>query len=61
MQVVEHLVLSFEMAGFTGKYKAKHHDNLGGDLQGALEVLEREGWEVVAANGGQIILKRLPR
>lgn len=64
MQVVEHLVL--KVGGFVGnKYKTKYHDDLGDDLQKALEVLELEGWDYLYQNLGtgaaEVILKRKPR
>lgn len=66
MSLVEHLVLSavFGMRG--SRYKTKFHEDLGTDLQKALEVLEKEGWEVVAlshdsASLATVILKMIPR
>lgn len=43
-------------------WATKHHENLGALLQGALDILDIEGWEVVAAfNTGtmpDVILRR---
>lgn len=66
MSHVEHLVLtaSYHLRGL--RFKTKFHDDLGSDLQKALEVLEKEGWEAVAlshdASGvPTVVLKMIPR
>ena len=66
MQQIEHLVLAYVSKGFSWKFKTKYHDDLGDDLQAALEVLERDGWQVVTsfystAQGARVILTRVPR
>jgi len=42
---VQHLHLHMKRT----HWETKHHDNLGAHLQDALDVLDREGWEVAAA------------
>ena len=58
---VEHLHLHMRRM----HWETKHHDNLGGQLQEALEKLQAEGWEVVTAfcagSNPDIILKREKR
>ena len=70
MDVVEHLVLkvALKAGGLMGtKYVTKYHEDLGSDLQEALETLEGEGWEVATAMTNpttltaELILKRKPR
>lgn len=60
---VEHLVLKWELVLLGGRWTTKYHENLGADLQEALEVLEAEGWEAGFASylpgqPLQIVLKR---
>lgn len=56
---VEHLHLHMRRT----HWETKCHDNLGAHLQDALDNLDREGWEVVAAycidRTPEIILKRV--
>ena len=62
MQEIEHLVLKLKpgfVSGFT--YLTKYHADLGDDLQKALDVLEKEGWEASLSTGAVVILKRKPR
>lgn len=58
---VEHLHLHMRRT----HWETKHHPDLGANLQEALDVLEREGWEVVCAfcagPSPEIILKRQNR
>ncbi len=66
MSYVEHLVLRLEFTLRGSRFKTKYHEDLGNDLQKALESLEKEGWEVVAlsqdaASSPTVILKMVPR
>lgn len=46
MQNTEHLVLTISPKGFgSWQFETKYHNDLGDDLQAALDILEREGWQ----------------
>lgn len=66
MNSIEHLVLQYGQFGFRWKFTTKYHADLGDDLQAALDVLEREGWQVVTSfyaptQGARVILTRVAR
>ena len=46
---VEHLVLKPQTKFLHFKWVTRYHDDLGDDLQLALDVVEGEGWEAIGA------------
>lgn len=58
MAAVEHLHLHMRRT----HWETKYHENLGANLQEAFDILDKEGWEVVAAycveRTPEIILRR---